>query len=101
MSISLLSSSHYNSLEVVHYIYYFGSSHYAEDFSSWLLALNRILSSTHMSSVERIFDLPNGVSLDTTIVTPRSNVSSQQTQSQKLAVFCHPWSWLGGRKEDP
>jgi hypothetical protein len=86
MSVSLLSSS----LEsCVPY-------HYAE-----ALVLNRILSSTYMSSVERIFDLPNGVSLDTTVVTPRSNVSSQQSQSQKLAVFCHPWSWLGGRKEDP
>ncbi|PVF97296.1 alpha/beta-hydrolase [Serendipita vermifera] len=56
-----------------------------------------------MSYTEKTFNLPSGVSLGSIIVSPQSNTADLPSSraQRKLAVFCHPWSWLGGRKEDP
>jgi uncharacterized protein len=44
--------------------------------------------------------LDTGVALDADIVIPKANNDSA-TIDRKLAVCLHPWSWLGGQKEDP
>lgn len=43
--------------------------------------------------------LPSGVALQTDIWKPSNSL--QDGEGNKLAVCLHPWSWLGGRKEDP
>jgi len=56
-----------------------------------------------MQSVQRVIDLP-GVSLETVLVYPKDAVNvndAAKVGASRLAVFCHPWSWLGGRMEDP
>ncbi|KIJ89885.1 hypothetical protein K443DRAFT_664556 [Laccaria amethystina LaAM-08-1] len=45
-----------------------------------------------------IIDLPTGVSLEAILLKPPASTHSEGT---KLAVCLHPWSWLGGRMEDP
>jgi len=44
--------------------------------------------------------LPSGISLQADLWKP-SNLDSTSGEDNKLAVCLHPWSWLGGRKEDP
>jgi hypothetical protein len=56
-----------------------------------------------MHSIQRVIDLP-GVSLETVLIYPKDAVSANgasKVGASRLAVFCHPWSWLGGRMEDP
>ncbi|KAJ3551301.1 hypothetical protein NP233_g13105 [Leucocoprinus birnbaumii] len=43
--------------------------------------------------------IPTGVSLQVDLIKPFPPVSSGG--GRKLAVCLHPWSWLGGRKDDP
>lgn len=38
--------------------------------------------------------LPTGVSLQVDLI-------KSDTQAHKLAICLHPWSWLGGQKNDP
>ena len=45
-----------------------------------------------------IIDLPTGVSLEANLMKPPATTHSEGT---KLAICLHPWSWLGGRMEDP
>ncbi|KAG8716625.1 hypothetical protein FRC08_009121 [Ceratobasidium sp. 394] len=44
--------------------------------------------------------LPAGHTLEVDVYTPQQTDADART-AQKVAVLCHPWSWLGGRKEDP
>ncbi|KDR76343.1 hypothetical protein GALMADRAFT_247740 [Galerina marginata CBS 339.88] len=44
--------------------------------------------------------LPSGISLQADLWKPSDHVSNSGG-GNKLAVCLHPWSWLGGRKEDP
>ncbi|KAG8808539.1 hypothetical protein FRB91_004909 [Serendipita sp. 411] len=52
-----------------------------------------------MSVAERSYDLPTGVTIEADLISPLPSASS--VTPYRLAVLCHPWSWLGGRKEDP
>lgn len=60
-----------------------------------------------MHYIQKFVDLPTGVTLETALILPkkaslkRTEPADPMTHSEKLAVFCHPWSWLGGRMEDP
>lgn len=45
-----------------------------------------------------VIDLPTGVSLEAILLKPPATTHSEGT---KLAICLHPWSWLGGRMEDP
>ncbi|KAG2024010.1 hypothetical protein CC2G_001611 [Coprinopsis cinerea AmutBmut pab1-1] len=45
-----------------------------------------------------LIELPTGVSLDCTWLKPSSTT---EEHPQRLAVCLHPWSWLGGQKNDP
>ncbi|KAH9481419.1 hypothetical protein JR316_0005945 [Psilocybe cubensis] len=49
---------------------------------------------------ELAISLPSGAVLQADMWKP-SVVSEQSGEGNKLAVCLHPWSWLGGRKEDP
>ncbi|CAE6514832.1 unnamed protein product, partial [Rhizoctonia solani] len=44
-----------------------------------------------------IAPLPAGHSLEVDVYTALANTPG----AQKVAVLCHPWSWLGGCKDDP
>ncbi|KAF5326980.1 hypothetical protein D9619_004816 [Psilocybe cf. subviscida] len=44
--------------------------------------------------------LPSGVTLQSDIWKPANEVSLNP-EATKVAICLHPWSWLGGRKEDP
>ncbi|KAG9076685.1 hypothetical protein FS749_011502 [Ceratobasidium sp. UAMH 11750] len=44
--------------------------------------------------------LPAGHTLEVDVYTPQQTDADADT-AQKVAVLCHPWSWLGGCKEDP
>ncbi|KAG5647369.1 hypothetical protein DXG03_000437 [Asterophora parasitica] len=41
--------------------------------------------------------LPSGISLQVDLARPTSST----TEGEKLAICLHPWSWLGGQKDDP
>ena len=43
--------------------------------------------------------LPSGISLEANLTRPSYNESTQA--DKKLAICLHPWSWLGGQKDDP
>ncbi|EPQ52764.1 alpha/beta-hydrolase [Gloeophyllum trabeum ATCC 11539] len=45
----------------------------------------------------KLIELPSRLSLEVDIIFP----SEGEAGPTKLAVCLHPWSWLGGRKEDP
>ncbi|EDR01915.1 uncharacterized protein LACBIDRAFT_310124 [Laccaria bicolor S238N-H82] len=45
-----------------------------------------------------VINLPTGVSLETILSKPPPTTHSEGT---KLAICLHPWSWLGGRMQDP
>jgi hypothetical protein len=45
-----------------------------------------------------IIELESGLRLEADLWVPR-NVP--KIQGNKLAVCLHPWSWIGGRKDDP
>ncbi|KAI1796933.1 alpha/beta-hydrolase [Ganoderma leucocontextum] len=50
--------------------------------------------------------LPSGTTLEYTLIQPRSSSSrpdlrEDQHVAKKLAICLHPWSWLGGRMNDP
>ncbi|KAF9565206.1 alpha/beta-hydrolase [Agrocybe pediades] len=49
------------------------------------------------SPESQLVSIPTGVSLQTDLWQP----SHPAGDNNKLAVLLHPWSWLGGRKEDP
>ncbi|KAJ3510086.1 hypothetical protein NLJ89_g4874 [Agrocybe chaxingu] len=48
-----------------------------------------------------IVDLPSGVCLEVDLWKPSHRPAQGNPACNKLAVCLHPWSWLGGRKEDP
>ncbi|KAI0789879.1 alpha/beta-hydrolase [Abortiporus biennis] len=43
--------------------------------------------------------LPSGLELEVTLSIPQQNINEESLV--KLAVCLHPWSWLGGRMDDP
>lgn len=73
-----------------------------------MLFLNTFLSHPNMQFIQKSVDLPTGVTLESVLIFPnegsrRNSVSANDTtiDVSRLAVFAHPWSWLGGRMEDP
>lgn len=60
--------------------------------------LRLLLRLDFMQPDVEIIELPTGVSLETILLKPPVTTSSEET---KLAICLHPWSWLGGRMEDP
>jgi uncharacterized protein len=42
--------------------------------------------------------LPSGISLEASIAQPSYD---ERPAERKLAICLHPWSWLGGQKDDP
>jgi len=50
-----------------------------------------------MSTEPELVKLPSGVSLEAKLYSPETPTDES---SAGLAVFLHPWSWLGGRMED-
>ncbi|KAF8606413.1 alpha/beta-hydrolase [Ceratobasidium sp. AG-I] len=51
-------------------------------------------------NITEIVPLSAGHSLEVDIYTPQA-VGEDESAPQKIAVLCHPWSWLGGCKDDP
>ncbi|KAG9082678.1 hypothetical protein FRC07_014136, partial [Ceratobasidium sp. 392] len=47
-----------------------------------------------------LIPLAAGHALEVDVYTPQQTVADAGSV-QKIAVLCHPWSWLGGCKEDP
>jgi len=45
--------------------------------------------------------LPSGISLEANVTRPSYNESTAMQVDKKMAVCLHPWSWLGGQKDDP
>ncbi|KAH9944820.1 Alpha/Beta hydrolase protein [Amylocystis lapponica] len=45
--------------------------------------------------------LPSGTRLEYILSPPLLSQYSQPSSGNKLAVCLHPWSWLGGRMDDP
>ena len=45
-----------------------------------------------------IIELQSGLRLEANFWVPRIDPGDQ---GNKLAICLHPWSWLGGRKDDP
>lgn len=55
-----------------------------------------------------LLELPTGVALQYKLIPPPTEVQRYRGQEggegsrgKKLAVCLHPWSWLGGRMNDP
>ena len=48
-------------------------------------------------SYEQI-ELPSGLKLEASLSFP---ANCEASTASKLAVCLHPWSWLGGRMDDP
>ncbi len=46
---------------------------------------------------QMIVPLSTGVSLEVDLISSPGSGNREQ----KLAVCLHPWSWLGGQKDDP
>ncbi|KAF9007605.1 Alpha/Beta hydrolase protein [Cyathus striatus] len=53
-----------------------------------------------MSTDSSFITLSTGISLEVDLVSPQSSLTQLQNGGQ-LAVCLHPWSWLGGQKNDP
>jgi hypothetical protein len=47
---------------------------------------------------QSIVPLSTSVSLEVDLIKP---TLSRTNDNRKLAICLHPWSWLGGRKDDP
>jgi len=43
-------------------------------------------------------ELDSGLRLEANFWVPSINLGNQ---GNKIAICLHPWSWLGGRKDDP
>lgn len=52
-----------------------------------------------LSHVEIEIGLPSDIQLQGDLWKP--SFSAHARDGNKLAVCLHPWSWLGGRKDDP
>ena len=61
------------------------------------LSIKNYMASTTTFERERI-TLPSGLSLEAQLSAP--GTAARQT-TNKLAICLHPWSWLGGRMDDP
>ncbi|KAL0954829.1 hypothetical protein HGRIS_003774 [Hohenbuehelia grisea] len=55
------------------------------------------MTSSFMSTI----DLESGISLEVELFKPPLRNPDAQGSSNKLAILLHPWSWLGGRMNDP
>ena len=53
---------------------------------------------SELQSEELFIDLPTGISVEADLWRPQAPDSEE---GNKIAICLHPWSWLGGRKEDP
>ncbi|EPT01649.1 hypothetical protein FOMPIDRAFT_1119778 [Fomitopsis schrenkii] len=58
-----------------------------------------------LTAGRELIKLPSGTTLECDIAPPpvpvHTAAGSEPSRSAKLAVCLHPWSWLGGRLEDP
>lgn len=54
-------------------------------------------SATGHDLQQMVIPLPTGVSLEVDFIRPLHAGEG----GQRLAVSLHPWSWLGGQKDDP
>ena len=59
-----------------------------------MIAVAPVISAFDHEQIE----LPSGLVLEASLSVPPVGVSQTGT---KLAVCLHPWSWLGGRMDDP
>lgn len=50
-------------------------------------------------SEDLLIELVSGTRLEADVWTPKKPRNSQR--GNKLAICLHPWSWFGGRKDDP
>lgn len=57
------------------------------------------MADTTVHSEDILIELASGTHLESNFWTPRKSLNSQG--GNKLAICLHPWSWLGGRKDDP
>ncbi|KAG7448137.1 alpha/beta-hydrolase [Guyanagaster necrorhizus] len=46
-------------------------------------------------------DLSTGISLEAELTSPSDADRNHGDGGSNLAIFLHPWSWLGGRMQDP
>ncbi|QRW03773.1 hypothetical protein RhiLY_02772 [Ceratobasidium sp. AG-Ba] len=56
--------------------------------------------STELEPITELVPLPAGHALELDIYSPPQD-NTDARPAQKIAVLCHPWSWLGGCKDDP
>ncbi|KAI0326409.1 alpha/beta-hydrolase [Cubamyces sp. BRFM 1775] len=54
-------------------------------------------------TIRDVVQLPSGTSLEYTLLqpAPSSSTSANTEDVKKVAICLHPWSWLGGRMDDP
>lgn len=72
----------------------FASKLYRRDLTG---APNTAAFELHYQAMQTVH-LPSGLKLEVHLSAP---VSNNTTNERKLAVCLHPWSWLGGRMNDP
>ncbi|KXN88496.1 hypothetical protein AN958_07162 [Leucoagaricus sp. SymC.cos] len=53
---------------------------------------------SHSKVQQSVVPISTGVSLQVDLIKPSPAISDDDN---KLAICLHPWSWLGGRKDDP
>ncbi|QRV89564.1 alpha/beta hydrolase family protein [Ceratobasidium sp. AG-Ba] len=56
--------------------------------------------STELEPITELVPLHAGHTLELDIYSPPQD-NTDARPAQKIAVLCHPWSWLGGCKDDP
>ena len=68
------------------------------------------MSGTRSQRIERkvtqdVVQLPSGTSLEYTLLQAMSSSLAPGNKTledvKKVAICLHPWSWLGGRMDDP
>ena len=65
---------------------------------SYLCNHDVAMEETILDQLNRI-TLPSGISLEASIAQPSYEESTDRV-GRKLAICLHPWSWLGGQKDD-
>jgi len=55
-----------------------------------------------MLTQSELIELSSNVTLEVDLTSPPNRLEApNQVATNKLAICLHPWSWLGGRKDDP
>ena len=63
---------------------------------SWLCNHDLTLMDERLNRIT----LPSGISLEVSIAQPSYDEPTDGPTESKLAICLHPWSWLGGQKDD-